>query len=138
MVEGAKVFIEELMRFAAEVIGRAVNDLHWGDGALVTDDGTKLFDLPALARQAVRRGRSVEALGTFFNTDLTFSYGAHAAYVAVDPRTGAVEVLDYVAVEDIGGALNPLVVHGQLIGSIVQGLGGVFSIISSMTTRANF
>ena len=124
--EGAKVFIEALQRFAAEIIGRAVNDLHWGDGALVTDDGKKLFDLAALGREAVRRGRSVEALGSFSNPDLTYTYGAHAAHVAVDVRTGDVEVVDYVAVEDIGRALNPLILHGQLIGAIVQGLGGTF------------
>jgi carbon-monoxide dehydrogenase large subunit len=124
--EGAKVFIEELQKFAAEIIGRAVNDLHWRDGALVTDDGKKLFDLTALGREAGRRGRIVEALGSFSNPDLTYTYGAHAAHVAVDVRTGDVEVVDYVAVEDIGRALNPLILHGQLIGAIVQGLGGTF------------
>jgi aerobic carbon-monoxide dehydrogenase large subunit len=126
VVDGARNFIEELMRFAAEIIGRAVNDLHWQDGAVASHDGTVLFDLPSLARHAAARQRQIEAQGTYFSTDLTFSYGAHAAYVAVDARTGAVEVLDYVAVEDIGLAVNPLVVHGQLIGSVVQGLGGVF------------
>jgi aerobic carbon-monoxide dehydrogenase large subunit len=126
VVNGARNFMEELMRFAAEVIGRATNDLHWQDGAIVSHDGTILFDLPALAQHAAARQRQIGADGSYFSTDLTFSYGAHAAYVAVDPRTGAVEVLDYVAVEDIGVAVNPLVVHGQLIGSIVQGLGGVF------------
>ena len=126
VVDGARNFMEELMRFAAEVIGRATNDLHWQDGAIVSHDGTILFDLPALAQHAAARQRQIGADGSYFSTDLTFSYGAHAAYVAVDPRTGAVEVLDYVAVEDIGVAVNPLVVHGQLIGSIVQGLGGVF------------
>ena len=126
VVDGARNFIEELMRFAAEVIGRAANDLHWQDGAIASHDGTILFDLPSLAQHAVARQRQIGAQGTYFSTDLTFSYGAHAAYVAVDPRTGAVEVLDYVAVEDIGVAVNPLVVHGQLIGSVVQGLGGVF------------
>jgi carbon-monoxide dehydrogenase large subunit len=126
VVDGARNFMEELMRFAGEVIGRAANDLHWHDGAIASHDGTILFDLPALAQHAVARQRQIGAQGSYFSTDLTFSYGAHAAYVAVDPRTGAVEVLDYVAVEDIGVAVNPLVVHGQLIGSIVQGLGGVF------------
>jgi carbon-monoxide dehydrogenase large subunit len=82
--------------------------------------------LPTLAKYAVARQRVVEANGSYFSTGLTFSYGAHAAYVAVDPRTGAVEVLDYYAAEDIGVAINPMVVHGQLIGSIVQGLGGAF------------
>jgi carbon-monoxide dehydrogenase large subunit len=68
--------------------------------------------------------RSAE--GTFANSVRTYSYGAHAAHVAVDPRTGHVEVLDYVAVEDIGRAMNPAIVHGQAIGALVQGLGGVF------------
>jgi carbon-monoxide dehydrogenase large subunit len=46
--------------------------------------------------------------------------------VAVDPRTGGVEVLDYVAVEDVGRIINPATLHGQAVGAIVQGLGGVF------------
>jgi carbon-monoxide dehydrogenase large subunit len=44
--------------------------------------------------------------------------------VAVDPRTGGVRVIDYVAVEDAGRIINPLTLHGQAIGAIVQGLGG--------------
>jgi carbon-monoxide dehydrogenase large subunit len=124
--EGAKAFIEAAMKLAAEVIGRAVNDLEWRDGALVTHDGERLFDLAALAREAATRGRTLDVLGSFSNPDLTYTYGGHAAHVAVDVRTGDVEVLDYVAVEDIGRALNPLILHGQLIGAIVQGLGGTF------------
>lgn len=52
-----------------------------------------------------------------------FSYASHAAVVAVDPRTGAIEILDYVAVEDCGVMVNPMVVEGQSIGGIVQGIG---------------
>jgi carbon-monoxide dehydrogenase large subunit len=44
--------------------------------------------------------------------------------VAVDPRTGQVELIDYVAVEDVGRIVNPLTLHGQCVGAIVQGLGG--------------
>jgi aerobic carbon-monoxide dehydrogenase large subunit len=62
--------------------------------------------------------------GTFASNKRTYSYGAHAAEVAVDPRTGAVEVLDYVAVEDVGRIVNPETLHGQCVGAIVQGLGG--------------
>jgi carbon-monoxide dehydrogenase large subunit len=64
------------------------------------------------------------AAGTFSNSKRTYSYGAHAAHVTVDPRTGQVAVLDYVAVEDVGRILNPHTLHGQTIGAIVQGLGG--------------
>ena len=68
----------------------------------------------------------LEVTGTFATTIRTYSYGAHACHLAVDPRTGKVEILDYVAIEDIGRAINPAVVHGQAIGALVQGLGGVF------------
>jgi carbon-monoxide dehydrogenase large subunit len=62
--------------------------------------------------------------GTFSSTKRTYSYGAQAAHVAVDPKTGHVELIDYVAVEDVGRIINPLTLHGQAIGAIVQGLGG--------------
>ena len=64
------------------------------------------------------------AEGTHASNKRTYSYGAHAAYVAVDPRTGQVELIDYVAVEDVGRIVNPLTLHGQCVGAIVQGLGG--------------
>ena len=52
-----------------------------------------------------------------------FSYATHAAVVAVDPSTGAVELLDYAVVEDCGTAVNPLVVDGQVAGGTAQGIG---------------
>ena len=57
---------------------------------------------------------------------LTYSYGSAAAHVAVDPGTGRVELLDFLVVEDVGRIVNPLTLHGQAIGGIVQGLGGAF------------
>ena len=53
----------------------------------------------------------------------TFSYGAHAALVAVDPEIGAVEILDYVVVEDGGRLVNPMIVDGQIYGGVAQGIG---------------
>ena len=53
----------------------------------------------------------------------TFSYGTHAAVVAVDPETGGVEILDYVVVEDGGVLVNPMVVDGQVCGGTAQGIG---------------
>ncbi|QJP13394.1 xanthine dehydrogenase family protein molybdopterin-binding subunit [Starkeya sp. ORNL1] len=53
----------------------------------------------------------------------TFSYATHAAVVAVTPGTGAVEILDYVVVEDGGVLLNPMVVEGQIYGGTAQGIG---------------
>jgi carbon-monoxide dehydrogenase large subunit len=67
---------------------------------------------------------SISADGSYASHHRTYSYGAHAAHVAVDPRTGHVAVIDYVAVEDVGRIINPAMLHGQAVGAIVQGLGG--------------
>ena len=53
----------------------------------------------------------------------TFSYASHAVVVAVDPEIGAVEILDYVVVEDGGVLVNPMIVDGQVYGGTAQGIG---------------
>jgi carbon-monoxide dehydrogenase large subunit len=68
----------------------------------------------------------IEVEAAFFNKKYTWAYGTQAAHVAVDPGTGHVKVLDYLSVEDVGRMINPATLHGQAIGSIVQGLGGAF------------
>jgi carbon-monoxide dehydrogenase large subunit len=52
-----------------------------------------------------------------------FSYSTHAAAVAVDPETGAVEILDYAIAEDCGTVVNPMIVDGQITGGVAQGVG---------------
>jgi carbon-monoxide dehydrogenase large subunit len=64
--------------------------------------------------------------GSFLNKKHTYAYGAHAAHVAVDGKLGHVALIDYLAVEDCGRIINPLTLRGQVIGALVQGLGGAF------------
>jgi carbon-monoxide dehydrogenase large subunit len=52
-----------------------------------------------------------------------FPFGAHVCEVEVDPDTGFVEIVRYAAVDDVGRAVNPLILHGQTHGAIVQGVG---------------
>jgi carbon-monoxide dehydrogenase large subunit len=68
----------------------------------------------------------LEVEAEFFNKKYTWAYGTQAAHVAVDPGTGHVKVIDIMSVEDVGRMINPLTLHGQAIGSMVQGLGGAF------------
>src|SRR5690606_8354956 len=56
----------------------------------------------------------------------SFTYASQAAVVAVDPETGLIEILDYVVVEDCGTLINPMIVEGQCIGGIAQGIGTAF------------
>jgi len=81
---------------------------------------------PNRSAVALKEFAGLDAAGTYASNKRTYSYGAHAAYVAVDPKIGHVDVIDYVAVEDVGRIVNPLTLHGQCVGAIVQGLGGAF------------
>jgi len=69
---------------------------------------------------------AIEASALFEVKKRTYTYGTHVAYVAVDPETAEVELLRFLAIEDIGRAVNPLLVHGQAIGAAVQGIGATF------------
>ena len=93
------------------------------------EQGPALLSLGEIAGLAENPGSNEEGSGTlettaYFEADqLTFSYGSHAAHVAVDPETGKIEIIRYVVVEDIGRAINPLMVHGQAVGGAAQGIG---------------
>ena len=100
---------------AAQKFGCAANEIEMDSGMVFGPDRQSL-PLAAFA--------GMEAEASFASNKRTYSYGAHAAHVAVDPKTGQVDVLDYVAVEDVGRIINPLTLHGQAVGAIVQGLGG--------------
>jgi carbon-monoxide dehydrogenase large subunit len=81
--------------------------------------GSAILDAAKKIREGART-----ADGTFAGHLHTYSYGAAAAHVAVDPRTGHVQLVDYTMVEDVGRIINPLTANGQAIGAVVQGLGG--------------
>ena len=83
-----------------------------------------------LAAEALRRrvdsgesGRLIEE-ARFESEDMTFPYGVHVAAVEVDVRTGHVDIHRYGVAYDIGRAINPLLVEGQIVGGVAQGVGG--------------
>src|SRR5439155_4700960 len=102
----------------AKRLGCAASEVTIVDGTNAVGPNGKSIALAGLASEGI------SAEGAFLNKKHTYSYGAHAAHVAVDPKLGHVELVDYVIVEDCGRAINPLTLHGQAIGSAVQGLGG--------------
>jgi aerobic carbon-monoxide dehydrogenase large subunit len=122
----ARTFLERLRAAALDYMGRPNAQLSWEDGAF-QQGNTEKVTMVELARHLAARGQTIDVTETFVNTEnKPFSYGTNAAHVAVDPRSGRVQLLDFVAVEDIGTVLNPLIAHGQAEGAVVQGLGGVF------------
>ncbi len=109
----------------------AAEALEYGGGAVrrKDDPGADRLSLAELAAFAASRhdgeGPALAADGIYDNKGkVSYSYGAHAAIVAVDPATGRIDVERYVVVEEIGRALNPAMLRGQAVGGVVQGLGG--------------
>ena len=118
--EGAIALLAKIRAAAAARLGGSADDIELVDGRARASDGRSV----AFAELAADGLRVDTAFAN--NNTLTYSYGSAAAHVAVDPGTGRVELLDYLVVEDVGRIVNPLTLHGQAIGGVVQGLGGAF------------
>jgi carbon-monoxide dehydrogenase large subunit len=118
--EGARALLEKVRAAAAARLGGSAEEIELVDDRARICDGRSV-SFAELAADGLR-------VDTAFsnNNKLTYAYGAAAAHVAVDPGTGRVELLDYLVVEDVGRIVNPLTLHGQAIGGVVQGLGGAF------------
>jgi carbon-monoxide dehydrogenase large subunit len=80
-------------------------------------------DLAVSFSELARRHKSALDTQGGIPTPVAFPGGAHVAEVEIDPETGVVDVVSYVAVDDSGRVLNPMLLEGQLHGGIVQGLG---------------
>ncbi|HEY7299436.1 MAG TPA: xanthine dehydrogenase family protein molybdopterin-binding subunit [Xanthobacteraceae bacterium] len=120
IVLAANALIEKFRAAAAKRLGVAADELKIAEGVAVAADGRKV----TLADLA---GEGLTADGVFANDNATYTYGTAVAHVAVDPKIGKVDVLDYTVVDDVGRIINPITLHGQVVGAAVQGLGGVFS-----------
>jgi aerobic carbon-monoxide dehydrogenase large subunit len=121
VVLAAENLLKAFGHAAAARLSAVVTDLTIADGVARTADGRSV-SLADVAGSAPLIGE-----GTFSSSKPTYAYGAAAAHVAVDPQTGHVDLVDYVVVDDAGNVINPLTLHGQIIGATVQGLGSVFS-----------
>ena len=133
--DGAVELRDHLFGIVAEDRGIPIESLSMVDGLVTTaDDVAPITDVLALA---VRRGEVIHVHHTFFGptgsaaeTDLAnkrvfpdFTFGTHLADVEVDRSTGAVKVLRYLACHDVGRAINPQSVAGQMAGGSAQGIG---------------
>jgi carbon-monoxide dehydrogenase large subunit len=119
VLDAATKLREAMRAEAARQLNCGADEVLLADGR-ATAPGGKSVSWAELAPQPI----SIE--GAFLNKKHTWAYGAHAAHVTVDPKTGHVALIDYVAVENCGRMINPLMLKGQLVGAVVQGLGGAF------------
>ncbi|MDB5599804.1 MAG: carbon-monoxide dehydrogenase [Xanthobacteraceae bacterium] len=117
----AKEFLAAFQDAAAERLRVPSDQVTVEGGVARTRDGRSVPLIEIAALELISR----EA--TYHGSKQTYTFGAAAVHVSVDPKTGRVNILDYVTVDDVGRVINPLTLHGQVVGAAVQGFGGVFS-----------
>ncbi|WP_404300130.1 xanthine dehydrogenase family protein molybdopterin-binding subunit [Alicycliphilus denitrificans] len=118
---GAERTIEHGRQLAAEALEASVHDVQYQAGRYQvagTDLGLTLAELAARQSDARIFMDSTSAVA-----GPSWPNGCHVCEVELDPATGALRVLDYASVNDVGRVVNPLIVRGQLDGGAVQGLG---------------
>src|SRR5262252_4853060 len=122
---------DKALDMAAQLMQAAPADLDIIDGMVVRKAGGPSMPLGAVATalqpaSLVRHGREpgLCADGWFHTTHQVYPYGSHLAVVKVDPDTGTVAIERYVIGYDVGRAINPMLVKGQIVGGFAQGLGG--------------
>ena len=123
---------ERILDLASERLDIAASDLTVSGDRVVArgaeSRAVTLGELHELAKPARILGSGGEPFLSehdyFLSEDMTFPYGVHCAAVEVDTETGEVEIVAYTVGYDIGRAINPLLVEGQIVGGAAQGVGG--------------
>jgi aerobic carbon-monoxide dehydrogenase large subunit len=128
--EAVEDLIAKGKRIAAHVLQAPEADITYGDGAFTAPGGASidLYDaanavagLPDDLQTEMEGG--LEGVGDITNRVGGYPYGAHVCEVDVDPDTGHVDIVAWTALDDVGLAVNPLILHGQAHGAVTQGIG---------------
>lgn len=132
VANACEALVPRLLRIGAALLGCDEEQARFADGRVTGPTGA--VSLREIAHawyvRPERLPRNVDLGGLEASVSYrpkidtgVFSYASHAVVVAVDPQIGTVELLDYVISEDCGTMVNPMIVEGQTIGGVVQGIG---------------
>ncbi len=131
-VKNAALKVKDKARLlAAHLLEANAADLEWKEGRFQVkgspDKGKGFAELALMANVAWNMPPGMEpgleATAFFDPTNFVYPFGSHICTVDVDVDTGAVKVLRYIAVDDCGPPINPMIVDGQIHGGVIQGLG---------------
>jgi carbon-monoxide dehydrogenase large subunit len=130
MGNASDLVIEKGKKIAAHMLETAEDDIAFAGGRFTvkgTDRSVGIFDVAAAAANGKDMPEDLRGplAATADETikQLGFPYGAHVCEVEIDPQTGALDLVRYTAVDDVGRAINPMVVDGQTHGGAAQGIG---------------
>ena len=131
LIIATKQVKEKMAQIAAHMLEANADDLVFEDGNIFVQgspgSAVTFADVAATAHVAVNLPPDVEpgleATHFFEPSNFTYPFGAHISIVEVDPETGEIDLQRYVAIDDCGNIINPMLVDGQVHGGIAQGLG---------------
>ena len=134
MLNASRDVIAKGLKIASHVLEASTNDLEFVDGQFMIKGTDRSLGIFEVAAAALRRNDLPDDLRGPLSAEsdetvniASFPYGCHVCEVEVDPETGVVELARYTAVDDVGRAVNPMIVHGQIHGGITQGVGQAMS-----------
>ena len=131
IVRSANKIVDKAKKLAAHMLEVGVEDIEFGDGKAwvkgAPENAKTIQEIALAASVGYSLPEGMEPYldeTTYFDPpNATFPFGTHVAIVEVDGATGTVELKRYLAVDDFGNLVNPMIVDGQLHGGIVQGIG---------------
>jgi carbon-monoxide dehydrogenase large subunit len=121
LVATARAVVKKGLDLAAKELEVAAGDLEFSEGKYRVKGTDVSIAFQEIARRYQHELDTVQGIAA----PLAFPGGAHVAEVEIDPDTGVIEIVDYVAVDDCGRTINETLLHGQIFGGIVQGIGQV-------------
>ena len=124
---------EKSKALAAHLLEAATEDIEYADGRFFVrgspDQHKTIQDIALMANVAWNMPEGMEpgleASAFYDPPNFTFPFGTHLAVVEVDPATGQIDLQRYIAVDDCGVQINPMIVEGQVHGGVAQGVGPV-------------
>jgi len=122
--EAANDVISQMKERAALLWETTADNVEFSDGIFCrSNSAEQTFTFKQLAGRVLETGSPITGNGTVSPKGVGVSFGHHIVDVEVDPETGKVDILRYTAIQDVGKAIHPSYVEGQLQGGAVQGIG---------------
>jgi carbon-monoxide dehydrogenase large subunit len=117
---------------AAHMLKVAAEEVNFKDGMFSSPKTNQTVTIKDVAKQAAQPARLPKGMEgglistAVYNAEMeNFPNGCHVCELEIDPETGTIEIVRYSVVDDVGTVLNPMLLHGQIVGGIAQGAGQI-------------
>jgi carbon-monoxide dehydrogenase large subunit len=134
LLMASRKIIDKGARIAAKVMNVEAMDVRFAEGVFSSPKSNRSLTIQDIAKEALKP-KSLPAgmepglneTAVFQTTATNYPNGCHICEVEIDPETGVVDIVRYNVVDDVGTVLNPLLLKGQIVGGVAQGMGQMLS-----------